>query len=195
MIRLLLEEEKNVEKYIEVFTKYYGIVKRGTIWSDYVDSNVRILKMTGIVNSVVIEGESRSRYKISDDYLDIVTDAINNLSCIYEIEKKNDKDLREYYDYLVDVNKPEFNLYKEEYFENHVNKMENEIKQLGGQIPKFKTDKDIDDKRFKNNQLFIELKRKREENFIEKQNPKKIVKEIEEMVRKPKKINLQNLKM
>ena len=189
MIRLLLEEEKNLEKYLEVFKKYYGIVKRGTIWSDYVDSNVRILKMTGIVNSVVIEGEDRSRYKISDDYLDIVTDAINNLSCIYEIEKKNDKDLREYYDYLVDVNKPEFNLYKEEYFENHVNKMENEIKQLGGQIPKFKTDKDIDDKRFKNNQLFIELKRKREENFIEKQNPKKIVKEIEEMVRKPKKIN------
>jgi hypothetical protein len=189
MIQLLLEEEKNVEKYVEVFTKYYGVVKRGTIWSDYVDSNVRILKLTGIVNSVVIEGEDRSRYKISDDYLDIVTDAINNLSCIYEIEKNNDKDLREYYDYLVDIKKPEFNLYKEEYFENHVNKMENEIKQLGGKIPKFKTDKNIDDKRFKNNQLFIELKRKREENFIEKQNPKKIVKEIQEMVRNPKKIN------
>jgi hypothetical protein len=189
MIRLLLEEEKNLEKYIEVFVKYYGIVKRGTIFTDYIDSNVRILKITGIVNSVVIEGESRSRYKISDDYLHTVTDAINNLSCIYEIEKKNEKDLREYYNYLLDVNKPEFNLYNEKIFENHVNKMKNEIKQLGGQIPKFKTDKLIDDKRFLNNQLFIELKRKREENFIEKQDSKKIVKEIKEMAEKPTKIN------
>ena len=72
IVRLLVQSDYDLEKHIEIFSEYYRGVKRCAIYGDYIDSNSRILKISGYVNWVSILGEDRSRLKISDYYLDWV---------------------------------------------------------------------------------------------------------------------------
>lgn len=186
---LLKKKDYDIEKYVSIFSDYYRLVKKCTIYGDYIDSNPRILIMTGYLNWHMIKGESRRRLKILDYYYDMIKDAVNNLPCVTEIEKNNVKKREEYYNYLVNVSKPRLQIDDNEFVEKKIQEMIKKLKKLGKSEPVYKKNKNIHDNYFRYNQLFTELKSVQEENFVKNQIPKEIEKEIREMINEPTKIN------
>ena len=183
----------DVNQHIDILKKYFGLVKGDVVWDDYVDANTRILKMTGFVNwiPIPIKGKDKfsNRLKIFEDDLTMITKAVDNLPCVKQIEKKNEKQRKEYYDYLVDIEKPRLEIDDKEFVKNKINEMEKNLKKLGKTSLKLKTDGNVNYNRLRYNQLRIELRKAEEENFVKNQTREGIKKEIDGMINNPKDID------
>ena len=183
----------DIDQHIKILKKYYLTVKHDTVFIDYVDANARILRLTNYLNWIPIPLEGKDKFshrlKIYDEYLDFVKYAVDNTPCLKEINKKNEKHREEYFEYLVDINKPLLKSDNSEYVEKKNEEMEKELKNIGGKILEVKENKNINKNRLRYNQLKKELEKLTEENFVQNISKKEIIVEIEEMIKKPKDIN------
>ena len=193
IISLLAKGCFDIEQHIKILKKYYLIVKHDTVFKDYVDANSRILRLTNYLNWIPIPLEGKDKFshrlKIYEEYLDFIKYAVDNTPCLKEINKTNEKQRKEYFEYLVDINKPLLKSDETEYVKKKNDEMEKELENIGGKILKVKENKNINKNRLKYNQLKKELDKLKEENFVQNISKKEVILEIKEMIKKPKDIN------
>ncbi|MDC0242367.1 AlwI family type II restriction endonuclease [Nitrosopumilus sp.] len=193
-IMSLLEKDCfDIDEHIKILKKYYLDVKEQTVFIDYVDANTRILRLTNYLNWIPIPLEGKNKFshrlKIYEEYFDFVKYAVDNTPCLKEINKKNEKQRKEYFEYLVDINKPLLKTDETEYVEKKNFEMEKELESIGGKILQPNENKNINKNRLRYNQLKKELEKLKEENFVQNLSKKEIILEIKEMIKNPKNIN------
>jgi hypothetical protein len=109
IIKLLSKKDFEEKNHQEVLHNWYFSMKRRTVFSDYKDSNSRILERTGFVTKVSKstdedESETYYRLRVLDEHKKFITDALNNTLPIKEIgtEEENENN----YKYLTDPHQP-----------------------------------------------------------------------------------------
>lgn len=175
IIKLFEEKNFKIEKHVEILDNWYHDMKRRTIFTDYKDSNSRMLERTGYVLKITEQsdggtGGDEYRLRISDESKELITDALNNTA---EISRCNTiEEIKNYYEYLVDVKQPSFKTDDLIFLKSSIKDMKKTLTELGvdkNDIEELETN--VEENPIINKKIiYYKLKRKikkvREEKFI-----------------------------
>jgi hypothetical protein len=134
IIKLFEKKDFEIEKHVRILDDWYHDMKRRTIFGDYKDSNTRMLERTGYILKVTEQsdggvGGDEYRLRISDEGMELITDASNK---IIQINKCNTKEeIKNYYEYLVDVNQPSLKTDDLIFLKSSIKEMKTKLTELG----------------------------------------------------------------
>lgn len=176
----------NKNTHQEILANYYGLVKSGTIWKDYVDLNVRYLMMCGMIHWYKKDETTERRLVIDDRFQDFVKDSLDSLKDKISIETEKDKQL--YKKYLLDINEPHLAIDDPEILDKKIFHIEKEFTKIGfNSIPEEKCT-EISPKRLLYNRLIQKLYDTKEVVFANNLDKTEIEKQLILLVTNPKKI-------
>jgi len=184
---LLKKKDFELKKFIHILQIYFLLVKRATIWKDYVDLNTRYLKMCGMLGWLNKEQKGESRFIVLEEYKELVKSAVNSLKPKPLIG--DDKSKKNYKKYFHNVNQPVLEIDDEDKLDDQITKLKQKLFKLN---PDFSIDNSksnfVSPKRLIYNKLFQQLEKEKEIDFIKRLDHKKIETELTDLSKNYKKI-------